>query len=254
MAIQSFLDNWEWVSQPGNPVAYASYLRKDPLPGVPAKSVLIQFAKGDQAIVNPTTTAFLRAGDLADRATYYRHDLAYPALPVASTSPHTYSILITSTNPTQKAIALATQKQIATFLASDGAQIIQPQPPTPLPPLPLEYFQVGMTEAELPEGLNFITTPAAALAGAAAELPGSPASGSIPEVAASDRPDGESLGWSPTATSGSTYAARSAPQAALAVPIPLGGPPATPAASLVDLALERLSPLDRLLRPARRRR
>jgi hypothetical protein len=78
MAIQQVLDNWEWVAQPSNPVAYAPHLRKDPLPGVSAKSVLIQFAKGDPFIPNPDATAFLRAGDLADRATFYRYDLAFP--------------------------------------------------------------------------------------------------------------------------------------------------------------------------------
>ena len=51
---------------------------KDPLPGVPAKKVLIGFVKGDQYVPDPTTTAFLRAGDLADRATFYRYDLAFP--------------------------------------------------------------------------------------------------------------------------------------------------------------------------------
>ena len=28
MAIQKLFDNWEWVSQPGNPIAYAPHLRK----------------------------------------------------------------------------------------------------------------------------------------------------------------------------------------------------------------------------------
>ena len=34
--------------QAGNPVAYAPHLRKDPLAGVLAKSVIVQFAYGDQ--------------------------------------------------------------------------------------------------------------------------------------------------------------------------------------------------------------
>src|SRR5438034_1842688 len=36
-----------------------------------------QMAKGDQSVPNPNGTAILRAGDLADRATFYRHDLAF---------------------------------------------------------------------------------------------------------------------------------------------------------------------------------
>src|SRR5262249_30049269 len=69
MAIQEVLDNQEWVLLSGDPLGYVSHLRKDPLPGVPAKSILFQFAKGDQTVPNPTNTALLRAGDLADRAT-----------------------------------------------------------------------------------------------------------------------------------------------------------------------------------------
>jgi hypothetical protein len=156
MAIQSLLDNWEWVSQPGNPVANAPYLRKDPLPGVPVRPLLVQFAKGDPQIVNPSTTAFLRAGDLADLATYFRYDVAFPGnqqtpnVRPAAGYPHTFVVLTTSANPTIKNVALAAQQQIAAFFASDGAEIIQP------PGVPVAYFEVGMEESVLPEGLNYI--------------------------------------------------------------------------------------------------
>src|SRR5262245_60937030 len=82
MPIQEVIEDTEWVSQSGNPVAYAPHVRKAPLAGVPAKSVSYQFAKGDQIVPNPTTTALLRAGDLADRATFYRHDLAFAENPL----------------------------------------------------------------------------------------------------------------------------------------------------------------------------
>jgi hypothetical protein len=77
MALQEVFDWLAWVQQAGNPVAYGPYLRRQPLEGVPAKSVILQCAKGDQQVPNPTETALLRAGGLADRATYYRHDLAF---------------------------------------------------------------------------------------------------------------------------------------------------------------------------------
>jgi len=77
MALQEVFDWLEWVQQAGNPVAYGPYLRHQPLEGVPAKSVILQYAKGDQQVLNPSETALLRAGGLADRATYYRHDLAF---------------------------------------------------------------------------------------------------------------------------------------------------------------------------------
>jgi len=172
MEIQQVFDNWEWVSLGGDPLAYAPYLRKDPLPGVDAKSVLVQFAKGDVYAENPTTTAFLRAGELADQATYYRYDLTpmysqNPNLRTPVGYPHTFAALTTSTNSTIKAIALAAQQQIAAFFASDGATIIQP------PGVPAEYFEVGMDESELPEGLNYtVAAPPLAPAGAAAAAGG----------------------------------------------------------------------------------
>jgi hypothetical protein len=97
----------------------------------------------------------LRAGDLADLATYFRYDLAFPEyqqtpnVRPAAGYPHTFQVLITSTNSTIKNVALATQQQIAAFFASDGAEIIQP------PGVPLAYFEVGLDESELPEGLNY---------------------------------------------------------------------------------------------------
>ena len=42
-----------------NPVAYAPFIRKDPLHGNAAKPVIFQFAFGDQTVPNPTTTAIL---------------------------------------------------------------------------------------------------------------------------------------------------------------------------------------------------
>jgi hypothetical protein len=126
MAIQEVFENTEWVSQPDNPVAYAPHLRKDPLPGVPARPVLIQFAKGDQTIPNPTSTAMLRAGDLADRATYYRHDLAYAEDPRLPTNPHGFLVRVEV--PAFRAIALGAQEQVAAFFASDGEVSIHPEP------------------------------------------------------------------------------------------------------------------------------
>jgi hypothetical protein len=256
MAIQKVFDNYEWVSQSGDPVAYASYLRKHPLPGVPAKSVLVQFAKGDPLPVNPTTTAFLRAGHLADRATYYSYDVAFPGQDPnkrpSTAYPHTFAALVTSTTPTTTPgvtgvtvgkVALAAQQQFAAFLASDGkAKPIQP------PGVPTDYFEVGMKESELPEGLNF-TIPASAPAPGTAQASGSMASSPISTGAADD-----GLMVEPLTASVVTIAAPA-------------GVPATPTAPLVDRALEALPPLARfeyaldiddlaagLLRPARRRR
>jgi len=78
-AIQQVLDRFEWVQQAGNPVSYASLIRKKPLRGNAPKSVIVQVAKGDTVVPNPTSSAIVRAGELADRTTYFRNDLAYAA-------------------------------------------------------------------------------------------------------------------------------------------------------------------------------
>jgi hypothetical protein len=147
MDIQKVLDNTEWVSQAGNPVAYAPHLRKTPLAGMSAKRVIIQFARGDQTVPNPTTTAILRAGDLADRATYFRYDRAFPLLfaadPTAPKNPHRFLIGL-GISPAALTIAIAAQSQIADFFASDGVVVSDPDGPgllfeTPIvPPLPEE--------------------------------------------------------------------------------------------------------------------
>lgn len=146
MAIQQLLDRNEWVQQSGNPVSYAERIRKNPLPGNAAKPVLVQFAKGDTTVPNPTSTAIIRAGDLADRAVYFRNDLAVAANPAVPKNPHTFltNIGAAATAP----YAVAAQQQIAVFFASHGTQVIDPDGAGP-------FFEVPIV-APLPEGLNFL--------------------------------------------------------------------------------------------------
>src|SRR5262249_5258188 len=147
MAIQEVLDNQEWVSLSGDPLGYVSHLRKDPLPGVPAKSILFQFAKGDRSVPNPSNTALLRAGDLADRATLYRNDLAFAEDPSVPKNPHTFMTAIGSGVPLVVEVALGAQEQIAVFFATGGEVIIHPSP---------ERFFETPIQGPLPEDLNFI--------------------------------------------------------------------------------------------------
>ena len=67
IALQPFLEHREWVSGSADSGPYAAYVQKHPLDGVPAKLVILQFAKGDKIHPNPTNTAMLRAGDLAEK-------------------------------------------------------------------------------------------------------------------------------------------------------------------------------------------
>jgi dienelactone hydrolase len=147
IAIQEQIERVEWAMQAGDPVAYASHLRTRPLAGLRAKTMLIQFAKGDKQIPNPSTTAFLRAGGLADLATYFRNDLAYAADPSLPKDPHEFWNNI-FTVPSLTAIALEAEEQAATFLASDGQLIIDPDGAGPLFETPIA--------GPLPEELSFI--------------------------------------------------------------------------------------------------
>lgn len=145
-AIQEVLDNTEWAGQSGNPVAYAEHLRTAPLAGVPAKSILLQFARGDKTVPNPTTTAILRAGGLADRATLFRNDLAFAANPATPKNPHTF--LTSIATPSVAAFALAGQDQLAQFLASGGTVTLDPDGPGP-------FFETPIG-IPLPEDLAYI--------------------------------------------------------------------------------------------------
>jgi hypothetical protein len=268
MAIQQVIENAEWVTQSSNPVAYAPHLRKDPLPGVSPKAVRFQFARGDQSIPNPLNTALIRAGDLAGRTTFYRHDLAYAENPALPPDPHGFlTASTTSTTGGQLVfgdIARGAQEQIATYFEEffrTGQEFI-------IHPTPARFFETTIAEP-LPEALNFVSRPSA-LAGAQALIPGSPTSGSIATNATSNTLEGGLLGWPPAttdapagsplwapvmATSGSTGAAWT---------VPLAVPSALPISPPIDLALDALPPLGwldsslddlaaGLLRPARRR-
>ena len=136
-ALQANFDGSEALSQAANSVAYAVHLRKKPLVGVPAKSVIIQFARGDQQVANAGTTAMLRAGNLADRSSFYRHDLAFAdplrnptgtELPVDA-HPFLFFNLVA---PTNFDISVMGIHQIVEFFASDGQEAIDPDGPGPL--------------------------------------------------------------------------------------------------------------------------
>ena len=152
-AIAQVLDRFEWVQQSGNPVSYASLIRKSPLPGSAAKPVIVQFAKGDVTVPNPTTSAILRAGELQDRATYFRNDLAYAANPQSAANPggipkNPHTFLTNIDAPARGQFAVMAQSQIAAFFASNGALTIDPDGLAP-------FFEVPIV-LPLPEGLNFL--------------------------------------------------------------------------------------------------
>ena len=148
IAIQTVEDTSRWLGQAGDPVAWAPFIRKNPLPGDLAKSVIIQFARGDMTVPNPTATALIRSGDLTDRATFYRNDIAFP-LGLGLHNPHTF---LTSL---PKPIAIEPQIQIGVFFASDGALTIDPDSVGLLPPSVPPLFETPIA-GPLPEDLGFL--------------------------------------------------------------------------------------------------
>ena len=137
IAIQTFEDYGRWIAQAGDPVAWAPFIRKTPLNGQ-AKDVIIQFARGDLTVPNPTATALIRSGELTDRTTFFRNDLAGP---LAFPNPHTFLTSLPSP------IAVAAQTQIGIFFATDGQLVIDPDGPGPLFETPIA--------GPLPEDLGY---------------------------------------------------------------------------------------------------
>jgi hypothetical protein len=151
IAIQQLLDQGNWLSQAGDPVAWAPFILRSPLPGEMAKHVIIQFARGDETVPNPATTALIRAGDLADRTTVFRNDLAFPLGIGFSKNPHVFLVDLFSCLTTCNGAAFAAveaQSQIAAFFASDGALTIDPDGAGPLFETPIN--------GPLPEDLAYI--------------------------------------------------------------------------------------------------
>ena len=117
--IQEALEFSEMVSESGlTPVVWARHLREKPLPGLYPKSVIYQFATGDQQAVNPGTTTLIRAGNLADRTVSYRHDLAFAQDPTVPGNPHLFAGSPTHPNALFRSISRGAQDQIGVFLAS----------------------------------------------------------------------------------------------------------------------------------------
>jgi len=121
LQIQEVFERLEWLAMPGDPIAYATHLWSSTLPDVPMKRVLFQIAKGDQTVPNPASTNLVRAANLRETTSYYRHDLARAVAPQLPEDPHAF--IATLTSLPGLTIALAAQRQIAEFLAGDGTSV-----------------------------------------------------------------------------------------------------------------------------------
>jgi len=150
MDIQQWFDRAAWAAQAYNPVAYSMHLRRNPLPGVPVRPVLLQLAFGDQASANPNSATILRASGLADRTTLFRNDLALAEQPKMPRNPHGFMAngnLIDQGDPFVLPIMRGAQEQIAEFFASNGMRVIHPEP--------RRFFEVPVRQPEKLEALNY---------------------------------------------------------------------------------------------------
>ncbi len=152
LAIQEYLARAEWLARRGDPVAYARYLRAAPLPGQAAKRVLVQLASGDRVVPNPTTTALIRAGQLADATTLLRNDRLDGVLPTELADPHAFLLRVTAPG-VAGALARAAQAQVARFFQSDGTALWDPDLSVPAS-AGGRVFEVPATV--LPEQLGFV--------------------------------------------------------------------------------------------------
>ena len=140
MPIQAALEAADWLGMLGDPMSYAPHLQSaHRLPGVPAKSTLLQFGQGDLEVPNPTEFAVsTAAGSPAWFFLYGAAVAEQPALATITTPdvaplpilPH--RILANPTLfsavgiPAEMSIALAEQQQVAAYFQSNGG--LNPDP------------------------------------------------------------------------------------------------------------------------------
>ncbi|MEP7363945.1 MAG: Ig-like domain-containing protein [Acidobacteriota bacterium] len=89
-AWQTFVADMEWVESPGAPASFAPHLKSATLPGVPVKRTLFQMARGDQTVPNPSNSLLIRAANMLEATSVYRHDLALAQVSSLPANPHAY--------------------------------------------------------------------------------------------------------------------------------------------------------------------
>ena len=145
MAIQEYFDRIEWVQASSDAATMAPHLEFEPLTGVPPKSVMVLFAKGDKTAPNPRTTALVRAGVLREKTVFFRNDIAFAEDPTVSKDPHTFLQPLTTAGVAGQ-VARGGQTAIADFFVSGGTTINHPEPARffefPIEVLPEDYSYI----------------------------------------------------------------------------------------------------------------
>ncbi len=165
LTIQDAFEDADWLGMLGDPLSYAAHLQAAPLPGVPAKHMLVQFGLGDLEVPNPTESALVRAAGLQPATWLLRTDLAaaidprllgltQPGAPFP-VYPHRFLsnplLFDPLSPPVVTAIGVAAQKQIADFFASGSIS-----DPNQYLSGSFAGYSLFQNPATLPDGLNFL--------------------------------------------------------------------------------------------------
>jgi hypothetical protein len=123
--IRQSLSDGNWLERSGSPEAFAPLIRLHPR--YAPKTVEFLNAYGDATVPNTTIGNIIRAGHLFDRLTYYRNDKT----PTSDTDPHGFMA-----DPTLAGRSGA-EAELATFLQSYGATVIDPDGNGPIFEVPI---------------------------------------------------------------------------------------------------------------------
>jgi hypothetical protein len=120
-AWQTFLADMEWLESPGAPASYAPHLKSATLPGVPVKRTLFQMARGDRTVPNPSNSHLIRAANMLEATSVYRHDLAREQVPALAENPHAYLAGLGPLAAT--VVGIAAQGEAVQYMEGTGEQV-----------------------------------------------------------------------------------------------------------------------------------
>jgi hypothetical protein len=118
-AVGEVIDRLEWLEASGAPLAYAPLLRSATPMNNPIKRVLFQFATGDETVPNPANSLLIRAANLREVSSEYRHDLARKVVPSLPENPHAF-LAFFDQGLAGQAIMFAGHQQALAFLSGAG--------------------------------------------------------------------------------------------------------------------------------------
>ncbi len=150
IALQEYLERLQWRTMPGEPLGYAARLRPSASPGMSGRRVLFQFGIGDATFPNPCQSSFVRAADLRETTSLYRHDLAWAVAPYLN--PNAHAMWNLGSTEVGQRVSGAAKQQMARFLKSDVAVVPD------VNDLVRQFFGRDLFEVPqfLPEELNYL--------------------------------------------------------------------------------------------------